>query len=175
MPAASTTTEVAQMVQLTGGVEADLGNTGTPNWTDELNALWPQLATQLLEYPLSGTPVTTPMTITVTDNGVPIPQLQNGFPQWTYDPKNNAVQFDPLAFPQPGDMVQVNLHNRLQQLAPAAPHAQADTTPVALKRPRGFFFVECGISSGGDGIYGAMAATGVWTPQIYFSILSNYL
>ena len=99
--------KMAQMVQLTGGVEADLSNTGTPNWTDELNALWPQLATQLLEYPLSGTPVTTPMTITVTDNGVPIPQLQNGFPQWTYDTKNNAVQFDPLAFPQPGDAVQI--------------------------------------------------------------------
>jgi hypothetical protein len=99
---------MAQMVQLTGGVEADLSNTGTPNWTDELNALWPQIATQLLEYPLSGTPVTTPMTITVTDNGVTIPQLQNGFPQWTYDPKNNAVQFDPLAFPQPGDMVQIS-------------------------------------------------------------------
>ena len=62
----------------------------------------------MLEYPLSGTPVTTPMTITVTDNGVPIPQLQNGFPQWTYDAKNNAVQFDPLAFPQPGDMVQIS-------------------------------------------------------------------
>ena len=26
---------------------------------------------------------------------------------WTYDPKNNAVQFDPLSFPQPGDQVQI--------------------------------------------------------------------
>ena len=47
-------------------------------------------------------PVTTPMTITVTDKGGH-PTASNGSPQWTYDAKNNAVQFDPLAFPQPGD------------------------------------------------------------------------
>jgi len=99
--------KVGQMTQLTGGVEADLSNTGTPNWTDELNALWPQVATLLLEYPLSGTPVTNPMSIEVIVNGLRIPQLSNGFPQWTYDAKNNAVQFDPLAFPQTGDAVQI--------------------------------------------------------------------
>jgi hypothetical protein len=36
------------MVQLTGGVEADLANTGTPVWTDELNGFWTKIGDRLV-------------------------------------------------------------------------------------------------------------------------------
>jgi hypothetical protein len=96
------------MVQLTGGVEADLENTGTPGWPEELAWFWQQVSLQWLEYPLSGTPVTAPLTITVSENGVPVPQMQNGIPQWTYDAQTNAVAFLSTAAPQPGDAVDIS-------------------------------------------------------------------
>jgi hypothetical protein len=99
--------KMSMMAQVTGGVEADLADTGTPSWTDELNGLWPIVGAQLLDYPLSGTPVSN--SIVVTDNGVVIPALAPaGTPNWTYDATANAVRFDPSVFPPAGDAIQIS-------------------------------------------------------------------
>jgi len=92
---------LSQMVQLTGGVEADLGNIGTPAWIDELNGLWTKIGDRLIEYPLSGTPV--PSSISVSDNGTPIPSTS-----WTYDSTNNGIRFTATATPPAGDQIVVN-------------------------------------------------------------------
>jgi hypothetical protein len=95
------------MVQLTGGIEADLSNTGTPNWTQELAALWPQLATQFWSYPLSNIPH--PDSIVVTVNGFAIPAVgSNGLTNWTYDSRYNAVHFVQNTAPEAGDEVVVS-------------------------------------------------------------------
>jgi hypothetical protein len=95
-----------QMVQLTGGVEADLINTGSPSWRDQLAALWPQLEVQMFSYALSATPV--PGTIQVADNGVVVPATQGGITNWTYDAGSNAVQFNRSVLPAAGDAVQIS-------------------------------------------------------------------
>jgi hypothetical protein len=92
---------LSQMVQLTGGVEADLANTGTPVWTDELNGFWTTIGDRLIEYPLSGTPV--PSSIAVSDNGTQIPSTS-----WTYDPANNGIRFAATASPPAGDQLVVS-------------------------------------------------------------------
>jgi hypothetical protein len=97
---------IAQMVQLTGGIEADLSNTGSPNWEEELAALWPQLSVELLAYPLSGTPE--PTSIRIADNGITLPAIgQGGETNWTYQAYDNAVHFVPASAPQSGDLLQI--------------------------------------------------------------------
>ena len=99
--------KTAQMVQLTGGVEADLSNTGSPSWRDELAALWPQLEWEgLLSYPLSAIPV--PSTLQVAVNGIVVPATEGGTTNWSYDARTNSVHFEHSAFPAPGDAVQIS-------------------------------------------------------------------
>jgi hypothetical protein len=97
-----------QLVQLTNGVLANLDDTESPNWMDELNSLWPQdyQSSTMFEYPLSKIPVRG--TIHVLDDDLEIPETQNGSLQWSYDDMNNAVLFAPPAFPFAGDSVQIS-------------------------------------------------------------------
>jgi hypothetical protein len=98
---------MSEMARVTGGVEADFLDTGTPSWTDELAALWPKLGPQLLNYALSATPLTS--TLSVTDNGVAVPTIAaDGTINWTYDATANAIRFAPSARPASGDAIQVS-------------------------------------------------------------------
>jgi hypothetical protein len=95
---------VRDMVHTTGGVQADLGDA---NWTDELNALWTRVGAQLLEYPLSGIPV--PSTISLTDNGVQVPVTSSGgTTNWTYNSTSNTIRFTAAALPAEGDALQIS-------------------------------------------------------------------
>ena len=103
-------TRVPQMVQETGGIEEDIC---TNDWGTALEQLGNVAFGARTVFPLTAQPAD-PSTIAVGvadqpgDPFVPVPSVgPNNAPEWSYDSTTNAVVFDPLAAPEPGEVVQV--------------------------------------------------------------------
>ncbi len=100
----SQVTRVPQMVQMTGGLNVDIC---TSDWGSSLQQLGNIAFGARTSFPLTAQPAD-PTKITVTLNGQPLPPTgPNNAPEWHYDPTQNALVFDPLAAPQPGDQITV--------------------------------------------------------------------
>jgi hypothetical protein len=96
-----------QMVSLTHGARQSIC---TANWLTSLESIGKTVFGYRTDWLLNGVPdLTGGKTITVKIDGVIIPAVaQNGATVWTYDPVANAVVFEPLFVPEPGQTLTID-------------------------------------------------------------------
>jgi hypothetical protein len=98
------------MVQMTGGIEEDIC---TNDWGTALEQLGNIAFGARTSFPLTAQPAEPSSIVVAVANqpGAPfvtVPQVgPMNAPEWSYDATSNAVVFDPLAAPEPGNVVQV--------------------------------------------------------------------
>lgn len=105
----SANTRVEQVVAATAGVTGDIC---TPDWAKTLEKLGQNAFGYRTRFFLSNTPdLQPPNVITVEIDGVNYPEVGPfGDQRWTYNSSETAIDFSPLAIPEPGSTITVSYH-----------------------------------------------------------------
>ncbi|MGA9520260.1 MAG: choice-of-anchor D domain-containing protein, partial [Myxococcaceae bacterium] len=97
---------LAAVVQQTHGILEEIC---TPDWATSLQGLGKSAFGFRTTFHLTSVPDTA-QPITVTVNGVNLPQTTVGATQWSYDPVSNAIVFAPASAPGPGETTAVTYY-----------------------------------------------------------------